>query len=130
MIPLHMYLVLTICTNVFTLILSLSEGRAGNAWIPFNKMFVPKYKAPLAFPKNVLFTSTLLLSFLTCSLFVFNPLKTKLVYVLFKIAVRTSKRTPHFTITKINLLTLFKEVIAVCSENDTKPKKTKCSVTD
>jgi hypothetical protein len=35
-------------------------------------------------------------------------LKTKLVYILFKNPVRTSKRTPHFTITKINWLTLFK----------------------
>jgi hypothetical protein len=30
---------------------------------------------------------------------------------LFKNSVRTSKRTPHFTITKINWLTLFKEII-------------------
>jgi hypothetical protein len=29
--------------------------------------------------------------------------------MLFKNPVRTSKRTPHFTITKINWLTLFKE---------------------
>jgi hypothetical protein len=32
----------------------------------------------------------------------------KLVDILFKNSVRTSKRTPHFTITKINWLTLFK----------------------
>jgi hypothetical protein len=37
-----------------------------------------------------------------------NPLKPKLVYMLFKNSVRTSKRTPYFTITKINWLTLFK----------------------
>jgi hypothetical protein len=37
--------------------------------------------------------------------------------MLFKNSVRTSKRTPHFTITKINWLTLFKEIIAVYSEN-------------
>jgi hypothetical protein len=37
-----------------------------------------------------------------------NPLKTKLVYILFKNPVRTSKRTQGFTITKINWLTLFK----------------------
>jgi hypothetical protein len=36
--------------------------------------------------------------------------------MLFKNTVRTSKRTPHFTITKINWLTLFKEIIAVYSE--------------
>jgi len=36
---------------------------------------------------------------------------------MFKNPVRTSKRTPHFTITKINWLTLFKEIIAVYSEN-------------
>jgi hypothetical protein len=39
--------------------------------------------------------------------------------MLFKKSVRTSKRTPHFTITKINWLTLFKEIIAVYSENYT-----------
>jgi hypothetical protein len=33
--------------------------------------------------------------------------------MLFKDSVRTSKRTPHFTITKINWLTVFKEIIAV-----------------
>jgi hypothetical protein len=48
-----------------------------------------------------------------------NPLKPKLVLMLFKNSVRTSKRTPHFTITKINWLTLFKEIIAVYSENHT-----------
>jgi hypothetical protein len=48
----------------------------------------------------------------------------------FKNSVRTSKRTPHFTITKINFLMLFKEIIAVCSENYTKPINTKCSITD
>jgi hypothetical protein len=31
--------------------------------------------------------------------------------MLFKNSARTSKRTPHFTITKINWLTLFKEII-------------------
>jgi hypothetical protein len=41
--------------------------------------------------------------------------------VLFKNPVRTSKRTPHFTIRKINWLTLFKEIIAVYSENHAKP---------
>jgi hypothetical protein len=40
--------------------------------------------------------------------------------MLFKNPVRTSKRTPHFTITNINWLTLFKEIIAVYSENHTK----------
>jgi len=41
--------------------------------------------------------------------------------MLFKNPVRTSKRTPHFTITKINWLMLFKEIIAVYSENHTEP---------
>jgi hypothetical protein len=50
--------------------------------------------------------------------------------MLFKNSVRTSKRTPHFTVTKINWLTLFKEIIAVYSESDTKPINTKCSITD
>jgi hypothetical protein len=43
----------------------------------------------------------------------FNPLKPKFVYMLFKNSVRTSKRTPNFTITKINWLMVFKEIIAV-----------------
>jgi hypothetical protein len=34
-----------------------------------------------------------------------KPLKPKLVKIIFKNSVRTSKRTPHFTITKINWLT-------------------------
>jgi hypothetical protein len=38
--------------------------------------------------------------------------------MLFKNSVRTSKRTPHFTITKINWLMLFKEIIAVYSDNN------------
>jgi len=45
--------------------------------------------------------------------------------MLFKNSVRTSKRTPHFTITKINWLTLFKETIAVYSENHAKINKYK-----
>jgi hypothetical protein len=42
-----------------------------------------------------------------------NLSKLKLVKMTFKNSVVTSKRTPHFTITKINWLTLFKEIIAV-----------------
>jgi hypothetical protein len=41
--------------------------------------------------------------------------------MLFKNSVRTSKRTPYFTITKINWVMLFKEIIAVYSENHAKP---------
>jgi hypothetical protein len=37
-----------------------------------------------------------------------NHLKPKLVFIIFKNPARTSKRTPHFTITKINWLMLFK----------------------
>jgi hypothetical protein len=39
----------------------------------------------------------------------FNPLKPKLTYIIFQASVRTAKKTPHFTVTKINRLTLFKE---------------------
>jgi hypothetical protein len=46
--------------------------------------------------------------------------------MLFKNPVRTSKRTPHFTITKINWLTLFKEIITVYSKNQMKPINTLC----
>jgi hypothetical protein len=50
--------------------------------------------------------------------------------MLFKNSDRTSKRAPHFTIAKINWLTLFKEIIAVYSENCAEPINTKCSITD
>jgi hypothetical protein len=40
-------------------------------------------------------------------------LKPTLLFIVFKKIVRTSKRTPHFTITHINWLMLFKEIIAV-----------------
>jgi hypothetical protein len=43
--------------------------------------------------------------------------------MLFKNPVRTSKRTAHFTITTINWLSLFKEIIAVYSENIQNQKK-------
>jgi hypothetical protein len=50
--------------------------------------------------------------------------------MLFKNSGRTSKRTPNITITKINWLMQFKEIIAVYSENHaTKPINTKCSIT-
>jgi hypothetical protein len=86
----------------------------------------------------------------------FKPLKTKLVYILFKNSVRTSKRTPHFTITTINWLMWFKPLkaklvyilfknsvrtskrtphstitkVTVYSENHAKAINTKWSVTD
>jgi hypothetical protein len=50
--------------------------------------------------------------------------------MLFKNSVRTSKRTLHFTITKINWLMLFKEIIAVYIENHAKPINKKYSITD
>jgi hypothetical protein len=39
-----------------------------------------------------------------------NPLKPKLIYMIYKNSVRTSKRTSYFTITKINWLMLCKGV--------------------
>jgi hypothetical protein len=41
--------------------------------------------------------------------------------LLVKNSGRTAKKTAHFTVSKINRLTLFKEMIAVRSENYTKP---------
>jgi hypothetical protein len=58
------------------------------------------------------------------------PLKPKLMQIIFKNSVRTSKRTPHFTITKINWLMLLKEIILVYSNNYTKPINAKGTVTD
>jgi hypothetical protein len=39
-----------------------------------------------------------------------------------KNSARTAKKTLHFTVTKINWLTLFKEIIAVNKENHTEHK--------
>jgi hypothetical protein len=52
----------------------------------------------------------------------------KLNYIIYKISVRSSKKTQHFTITKINCLMLFKEMIVVYSvkhENPYRPKHSK-----
>jgi hypothetical protein len=68
---------------------------------------------------------------LVCSL---NILDMLLAYVfgrcIIRNSVRTSKKTQHFTITKINLLVLFKEIIPVVyNENHTKTITTKCIIT-
>jgi hypothetical protein len=49
----------------------------------------------------------------------FSPLKMKIAWVTFKDSIRTAKKTQHFTVTKINWLTQFKEIIAVYSKNTT-----------
>jgi hypothetical protein len=46
-------------------------------------------------------------------------LKPKLLCIAFKNSVHTAKKTQHFTVAKINRLTLFKEIIAVYGENHT-----------
>jgi hypothetical protein len=56
--------------------------------------------------------------------------KPKSVYTILKNSVRTSKKTPHFTITKIKWLMLFKEIIAVYIEKLSSPTSTIFSVTD
>jgi hypothetical protein len=54
----------------------------------------------------------------------------KLVQIVLKNSVRTSKRTQHLAITRINQLLLFEEIIAVYTENRTQPLNTECTVTD
>jgi hypothetical protein len=51
-------------------------------------------------------------------------------YIIFKNSVRTAKKTPHFTITKINWLTLFKGITTFYTENNTKRTGTKRKVAD
>jgi hypothetical protein len=68
-----------------------------------------------------IFNLTLLTDFLrrlsTFSLYdLIYPLKPKLVYIIFKDSVPTAKKTQHFTVTKM----VFREIIAVYSENHTK----------
>jgi hypothetical protein len=46
-----------------------------------------------------------------------QPFESKRVWIIYQNSVRTAKKTLHFTITKISWLTLFKEIIAVYSEN-------------
>jgi hypothetical protein len=52
----------------------------------------------------------------------FNPLKPRIIKIIpeFKDSASTAKKTPHFSITKINWLELFREIIAVYSGNHTK----------
>jgi hypothetical protein len=66
--------------------------------------------------------------FSICGTDLTKPLKPKLVFVIFKKSLRTSKTTPHFAIAKINWLKLFKEIIAVYSQNHTKPLNKKYRV--
>jgi hypothetical protein len=51
-------------------------------------------------------------------------LKPEVTWVTVKNSVLTAKKTQHFAITKINWLTLFKEIIAVYAENYMKPTDT------
>jgi hypothetical protein len=67
--------------------------------------------------------------------FTLNPSNVGVIFqeeVIFKNSVRTAKKTQHFAITKIKWLMLFLEIIAVCSENHTKPitLRAKCRVTN
>jgi hypothetical protein len=48
----------------------------------------------------------------------------KFAQIIFNNSVRTAKKTPHFTVTKINWLTLFNEIIAVYCENHSKHTNT------
>jgi hypothetical protein len=52
--------------------------------------------------------------------------RSQLVYIIFKNSVRTAKKTQHFTVTKMNRLTLFKEIIGVCSESHTERVNKPC----
>jgi hypothetical protein len=54
----------------------------------------------------------------------FNPSKMKLVQIVLKNSVRTSKRTQHLTVKTMGLLTLFKKISPAYSENHTKPTNT------
>jgi hypothetical protein len=60
----------------------------------------------------------------------FNPLKPKLVQMLFKNSVHTSERTPHFTITKISWIMLFREIITIYNYKHIKATNIKYRVTD
>jgi hypothetical protein len=63
-----------------------------------------------------------------------DPVHIPVCFLRGKDSVRNAKKTLHFTIKKINWLTLNKEIIAVYSENHTKPINIfcvkKCRVTE
>jgi hypothetical protein len=63
----------------------------------------------------------LLIVLITRLLVLIKSLKSKLVYIIFKNSVRTSKRTRQFTFTEINWLMVFKETIPFRSEDHKKP---------
>jgi hypothetical protein len=50
----------------------------------------------------------------------------KLIQIIFKNWVLTTEEIQHTSITRINWLMLFREIIAVCSENHMKPISTLC----
>jgi hypothetical protein len=54
----------------------------------------------------------------------FKPLRLKVVYIMFKNSVRTSKRTPRFIVTKTNPLMMFKGVKGVYIEKRKKAVNT------
>jgi hypothetical protein len=56
----------------------------------------------------------------------FDPLKPKLVLIIFNRSVLTSKKTQPITITEIVCLMLFKEIIAAYKENNMKAVKGLC----
>jgi hypothetical protein len=56
-----------------------------------------------------------------------NPLKWKLVWIIFKNSFRTAKEARQLTFTKIIWLILFKRTMAGLSENHAKHMKTKFS---
>jgi hypothetical protein len=49
-----------------------------------------------------------------------NPFKPNLISIIFKNSVRTSMKTQHFTIIKINLLIFLQKIIAAYSESHIK----------
>jgi hypothetical protein len=55
-----------------------------------------------------------------------NPLKPKLILIIFKPSDLTSKKMQPETITKNNWLKLLKEIVTACLENRTKPTGTLC----
>jgi hypothetical protein len=48
--------------------------------------------------------------------------------MVYKNWVHTTKRTPHFTIKRINWIMMFKNIFAVYNEKNKIPIKTKCRV--
>jgi hypothetical protein len=104
------------------------EIRSRNPLKALEELGCKKYTRATITRVNTIYTHTKYKLIKHTILLCFTTLKLKIVLT-FKNLDHTSKKTPHFTITKISSLMLFNKIIPVYTENHTEPIHTKCSIT-